>query len=253
MLLYAGETIATRKHSNHSLEIGISLERPFQIADEHGNSREAHGIIIAPDQEHTCIASFTGKWIHIGIEPESLLARELIAAYLKHVPYALIPEEPIHPVYPALGMLYEERMEQSGVTSVLDALFHELLAYAGAPPKRSGVIDPRIRKVIQILKEETNTAPPLRELAGKVGLSGGRLIHLFTEQVGIPIRRYLLWIKLNRAITALSLSKNLTDAAHLAGFSDSAHFSRTFLRMFGIQPSEIFKNSQIVQAIPVSG
>ena len=37
---------------------------------------------------------------------------------------------------------------------------------------------------------------------------------------------------------------NLTEAAHLAGFADSAHLSRTFRAMFGVAPSLLFKPSQ---------
>jgi AraC-like DNA-binding protein len=32
---------------------------------------------------------------------------------------------------------------------------------------------------------------------------------------------------------------SLTDAAHEAGFADSAHLSRTFRRMFGVAPSSL--------------
>jgi AraC-like DNA-binding protein len=37
-----------------------------------------------------------------------------------------------------------------------------------------------------------------------------------------------------RAIEVYAEGKSLTEAAHQAGFSDSAHFSRTFKRTFGL-------------------
>lgn len=36
----------------------------------------------------------------------------------------------------------------------------------------------------------------------------------------------------------------LTEAAHRAGFADSAHLSRTFRAMFGVAPSLLFKPGQ---------
>jgi AraC-like DNA-binding protein len=41
---------------------------------------------------------------------------------------------------------------------------------------------------------------------------------------------------------------DLTQAAHAAGFYDSAHFSRCFKEWFGIKPSAVYNNSRIVQA-----
>jgi AraC-like DNA-binding protein len=42
-------------------------------------------------------------------------------------------------------------------------------------------------------------------------------------------------------------NKNFTYASHEAGFADSAHMSRTFKEMFGINLQDIFKNSRSVQ------
>jgi AraC-like DNA-binding protein len=79
----------------------------------------------------------------------------------------------------------------------------------------------------------------LASLAAVVGLSPGRLMHVFTESIGVPLRPYLLWLKLQRAAAAVSTGVPLGEAAHLAGFADAAHMSRTFRRTFGVPPSAL--------------
>ncbi|MGV7852710.1 helix-turn-helix domain-containing protein, partial [Mycobacterium kansasii] len=62
-----------------------------------------------------------------------------------------------------------------------------------------------------------------RDLAARVGSSAGRLTHLFTAQTGLPMRRYVLWLRLITALRAVAAGNDLTAAAHSAGFADSAH------------------------------
>ena len=69
-------------------------------------------------------------------------------------------------------------------------------------------------------------------------------MHVFTESVGIPLRPYLLWLKLQRAATSIVNGVRLTEAAFEAGFADSAHMSRTFKRMFGMTPSALQRRSR---------
>jgi AraC-like DNA-binding protein len=80
------------------------------------------------------------------------------------------------------------------------------------------------------------------ELAAQIGLSASRLTHLFTEQVGIPLRRYVLWLRLRVAITRVQDGDDLTGAAHGAGFADSAHLTRTTREMFGLPPSVLSRH-----------
>ena len=49
----------------------------------------------------------------------------------------------------------------------------------------------------------------------------------------------MLWLRLERAVAVFAAGGSLTDAAHAAGFADSAHLSRTFRRMFGLAPSSL--------------
>jgi ribosome-associated protein len=70
----------------------------------------------------------------------------------------------------------------------------------------------------------------LRDAATLVGLSPGRTRHLFVQHTGLPFRTWLLWHRLVRALEGWSDGDSLTEAAHAAGFADSAHLSRTFRR-----------------------
>jgi AraC-like DNA-binding protein len=88
--------------------------------------------------------------------------------------------------------------------------------------------------MIAFAASHLENAISLEAAARNVGLSSGRARHLFVEQTGLPFRTYLLWLKIVRAVELFSDGKSLTEAAHEAGFADSAHFSRTFRRMFGI-------------------
>jgi AraC-like DNA-binding protein len=66
---------------------------------------------------------------------------------------------------------------------------------------------------------------------------------------GIPVRRYLLWLRLRDAVEQVFNGMSFTYAAHHAGFSDSAHLSRTFKQMSGMTLTNYLKNSQSIQAI----
>jgi AraC-like DNA-binding protein len=69
------------------------------------------------------------------------------------------------------------------------------------------------------------------------------------EQMGIPVRRYLLWLRLRDAIKQILNGMSFTNATHHAGFSDSAHLSRTYKQMSGMTLTNYLKKSQFIQAI----
>jgi AraC-like DNA-binding protein len=92
----------------------------------------------------------------------------------------------------------------------------------------------RVRRMSAWAAERLDAPISLADAAKHVGLSSGRARHLFVEQTGLPFRTYLVWLRLVRATELYSGGSSLTEAAHGAGFSDSAHLSRSFRRMFGI-------------------
>jgi AraC-like DNA-binding protein len=90
-----------------------------------------------------------------------------------------------------------------------------------------------------MLREQLADSIPLQRIASAVHLSPDRFRHLFVAETGVTFRAYLLWLRLERSLTAYIAGESLTDAALTGGFADSAHFSRTFRKMFGIAPASV--------------
>jgi AraC-like DNA-binding protein len=110
------------------------------------------------------------------------------------------------------------------------------------PPWKAGVaLHPGVRRVLSRLAEPRAVFDDLslKTLAGVAGLSPSRFMHAFTESVGVPVRPYILWLRLQRAACDLKDGASVTTAAHRAGFSDAAHMTRTFRRMLGATPSDL--------------
>ena len=74
---------------------------------------------------------------------------------------------------------------------------------------------------------------------GIAHLSQSRLQHLFRDQAGVPIRRYLLWHRYLTALILLADGASVTRAARAAGFADSAHLTPTAVRMNGFTPTKM--------------
>ncbi|MBI5260157.1 MAG: helix-turn-helix transcriptional regulator [Burkholderiales bacterium] len=88
----------------------------------------------------------------------------------------------------------------------------------------------------------------LGELAAGVGVSYHRMSHLFTDAVGLPFRGWCSFERMVRAARAFDATDTLTGIAHEAGYTDSAHLSRTWQRVYGLTPSSL-RNGNSVQAL----
>jgi AraC-like DNA-binding protein len=99
---------------------------------------------------------------------------------------------------------------------------------------------------LEFLTANSEQIVPVEDVANQCNLSSSRFLHLFKEQTGITYRRAQLWNKLMKGITQFG-RVSLTEIAHSNGFSDSAHFSRTFKENFGFSPSDFLKISHFVQ------
>ncbi len=103
-------------------------------------------------------------------------------------------------------------------------------------------VDPRVVQVVHLIKASVADNLSVEDLAHRVNLSVPRLVQLFKQQIGVPIRRYRQWHRLYVAAVEVARGNSLTDAAIAAGFTDSSHFSHTFRTMLGMKPSTILSH-----------
>lgn len=128
--------------------------------------------------------------------------------------------------------LYEDRYNPHWTAEPLVDLMGFAKRRASAEP-----IDPRIAEVVELLCANGDDIAPVAMLAATAGLSSSRFQHVFTQQIGVPFRRYRSWIRVRKAICEILKGSNFTTAAHATGFSDSAHFSNEFRKTFGAPPT----------------
>jgi AraC-like DNA-binding protein len=130
-----------------------------------------------------------------------------------------------------LRQLYERRADSACVAMTL----RELTSFASRKAFRH--FDPRVARAVASLQTSDCAAMPVSQIAAAVGLSPSRFQHLFTENVGVPFRRYRAWHRLRAAIREVVQGSSYTAAAHAAGFADQSHFARDFRRTFGAPAS----------------
>jgi AraC-like DNA-binding protein len=116
--------------------------------------------------------------------------------------------------------------------------------------RRPTSIDHRVTRVLRNLPNRLAEAEAvsLDAVAASVGLSQSRFLHLFTASVGVPLLPYVLWLRLQCGARELAGGKSVADAAYAAGFSDAAHFTRTFRRMLGATPRQVLQRGLAARA-----
>ncbi|TGL69409.1 helix-turn-helix transcriptional regulator [Leptospira kmetyi] len=137
-----------------------------------------------------------------------------------------------------------EKVEQILSADSNDRLVELLNQIPPLSGNESRTMDNRIQKIVELITtmpQEDHSAKDLAELAG---MSVSNLEHQFKKEVGIPFHSFRTWFRLKLTVYSLLHGMTHTDAAHRAGFFDSAHFTRTFRSTFGLPPSEIFRSTR---------
>jgi AraC-like DNA-binding protein len=220
-------------HAHGALQLSIGINGSPRVRLD-GAWRRARGVLIETDVPHAFDCD--GQLTAIGwIEGESRLAEQLRDRVLEGRPYVLLDEPLCDHLADGLGPAFGKTTGcPEAYKRWRDALGSLAIDVTPGPE-----YDDRIGAVLDHLRTTPSPPPSVEDLTRIAHLSESRLQHLFREQVGVPIRRYLLWHRYLTALSLLADGASVTRAAHAAGFADSAHLTRTAVRMNGFTPTKM--------------
>ncbi len=222
-VVYFGPGMQAEAHAHHAIQIVVSFDGPFEIEIE-GRAGQASAVAIPSHLTHRLDA--TGREIALVlVDREGAGARaldELARARTGEDIVNLVRAERPDAELPAVEI---GRWGQAVADRLSGTSFTE--------PALSTIVQSALLRIAGCGARGVR----LHDAARAAGISPTRLTHAFTAEVGIPFRRYQLWVRTKLAIEGVRAGQNLTEAAVTAGFSDSAHLSRTFRRTFGLPPS----------------
>lgn len=228
-------------HAHHAMHLMLARAGRLKVrTTPRGKWRDAGAVLVGPDVPHAIDARGLDV-VLLFVEPESEIGSRLRAG---------LRDRSVH--------LFEgeaDRVLRQGLPATAplepDAVGAWMRhALQISPQDEAKPMHPRVRRVLRKLRagELPLEKLTLDQLATVAGLSPSRFLHAFTESVGVPVRPYLLWLRLQLAAGVIASGARIGEAAHAAGFSDAAHLSRTFRRMFGTPASALVRRSQFVQA-----
>lgn len=198
---------------------------------------------------HTAVALKPAAQRHIAADRARLISFHANSLQPAFRAFRQVPEPGVLPLDRKAFAMLDEALEAAyaGRLSVDAAaeLHENVFSVASRCLPQPDPIDSRVQRLVELLEE--NPAYSLEELADRVRLSYKRASHLFAQMMGMPLRSYLLWKKVHRymSLAGSGASRSMTELAHAAGFTDSAHLCRTFREAFGAPPSYFFGGGQV--------
>ena len=225
-MLEGEETADLHAHAHHAIQITFRLKGWFELSVG-GEKLTGPVAAVGSDTRHSFRAS--GAVAFLFVAPESSIGAAVSTLLFEDQPWANIANCPLAASLDALRACFENGGSEEELRRVGQVI---LSTPQSAEPRN--MPDLRVLAMIDYARRNLDDRVSLPAAAGHVGLSPSRARHLFVAQTGLPFRTYALWLRIELAVALYAAGSSLTEAAHEAGFADSAHFSRTFRRTFGL-------------------
>lgn len=231
---FVGDARDNDLHAHYVLQVAVALGEPFYVSEDHGSSRVTRGVAIPSGKRH-CIRNASeapAETLMLFLEPSSDFGR-LVQTRYGLEQGEIVEIDDVH--LTALKGRLSNAAPGGG-----EPLVREMVNALTDGAWRHRGIDRRVAFALDYIEHHLQEQDSLDRVAERLSLTSRYLRKLFEHEIGLSPQRYRQWCKLRKALGDVMHGDSFTDAAANAGFTDSAHFSRTFRDMFGAPPSSIF-------------
>jgi AraC-like DNA-binding protein len=230
-VLYSGPVLPTSMHAHHAHQVLLSPDGPVGLQSNEGEPEHATAFVIPANVPHAIVTA-AERCVIAFIDPDEREGRALgrmAPPIARAAAFQRSASRLSGLAWPAFSTWHD-------ADALTRTITHRLVG-EHAPLE---VRHPAVRRTLRELPARVKRGEVrLEAVALGSGVSASRLAHLFSAEVGIPMRPYVLWLRLRLAAAELSTGSSVTQAAHAAGFADGAHIARVWRRMFGISPSQM--------------
>ena len=236
LLLLIAAKLHNRPHRHLALSLLISDSKfDLRLQDRTECCQLA---LVGPDVVQSLNAKTPVTIVHV--DPDHELSRLLFTA-LDNADVLIPQPTPSTTIQKALS---PSRLRNLDCGSIRNILCDALTASFDLHPLESAP-DSRIAQLCRRLRSQAPEVPTVAAIAAEMQLSESRLAHLFRQQMGVALKRFLMHLRLQHAMRAWGPGCSFSEIAVDAGFYDQAHLIRTARGMLDFLPSLLADPSRI--------
>lgn len=244
----AGHHVGPVSSKNYLFHFVTSGKGYFTLPGIHTRTpiTSGQGFLIPPDHLAAYKADANLPWSYVWMEFNGLRAPKLIKQlnllkqdYIYNTkPLALRQQIP----QPIIALLDINQASEPFVMAQLYLFFDALLQNAQTviAPEEHSHRNFRLRKALNFIEENYQSAFSINQLADHVGIHPNHLHKLFKQELSVSPSEYLIHYRLNKACDLLLSDKEnrltMKEIAYQCGYANQYYFSTAFKNHFGQAP-----------------
>ena len=244
-LRHSNSNMHYKKHFHDTFSLGVNKrgESTYMNSEVVYTLKQNRLSIINPNTVHACNASTEVLNEYYMMYLDTVwcaniqnLINDSVTAFTPVSTHMLENEE----FYLEYVALCDYLFEEHSVLDKEDSLINFFLKFFALflEESRSVVVDEKFEQMVTYLDEHYKENITLDELSQHFELNTFYIIRLFTSQMNLTPRAYLINVKINKAKEFLQQGYSIVDTALECGFVDQSHFHRNFLKIVATTPKE---------------
>jgi len=227
--LFIGQLTDNKFHKHYALQISVASKSYMTLSLKNQSDNIGKAFFLNSKVEHKLICDT--NQLTILINPLSTIGHQLYLDY-RNSNLSTLNDNLSDELINVLNKIESREITFENLCILISLI---LTKYKCNCELDNHLQDDRIIKAFEFIDKNFEKVLSLEEVAEHCHLSPTRFLHLFKEKTNLNFRRYQLWNKVVKSLPYL-IKNSITETAYTFGFSDSSHYTRTFIETFGVTP-----------------